>query len=116
MQRQFVKIHKTGTHVLLSAVEHGQLVGSVMGIICEELYGNCQPFMVLENMIVDKNYRNQGIGKALLAELEKIAIMKKCIQIILVTDVHRAEACKFYQSAGYSLDTHKGFKKKLFTH
>ena len=58
-------------------------------------------------------YRNKGIGKALIVELEKIAIDKSCTQIILVTETDRVDACKFYESAGYSPTKNKGFKKKL---
>lgn len=89
------------------------LIGSVMGVICEELYGDCKPFLVLENMIIDKAYRNQGVGKELISELEKIATKRNCTQVILVTESDRIDACKFYESAGYSSQTHKGFKKKL---
>jgi ribosomal protein S18 acetylase RimI-like enzyme len=72
-----------------------------MGVICEELYGDCKPFLVLENMIVDETYRNQGVGKALVSELEKIATKRNCTQVILVTESNRIDACKFYESAGY---------------
>jgi len=113
MYENFNKFHDDGLHVLLSAVENNQLIGSVMGVICGELYGNCKPFMVMENMIVDNKFRNNGIGKALISELEKKASEKNCTQIILVTEANRVDACKFYESAGYNSDKHKGFKKKL---
>jgi GNAT superfamily N-acetyltransferase len=113
MYNQFYKICGNSTHVLLSAIENGQLVGSVMGVICAELYGSCKPFMILENMIVDRKYRNKAIGKTLIAELEKIAINKGCTQIILVTETTRVDACNFYESVGYNPNTHRGFKKRL---
>ncbi|MCO1603554.1 GNAT family N-acetyltransferase [Desulfosporosinus nitroreducens] len=113
MYENFCKFHEDDSYLLLSAVENNQLIGSVMGIICGELYGDCKPFMVLENMIVDNKYRNHGVGKALISELEKKAFENNCSQIILVTDTNRIDACKFYESAGYNPDTHKGYKKKL---
>jgi Acetyltransferases len=113
MCSQFKKLCKCDTHILLSAVENGKLIGSVMGVICEELYGSCKPFMVLENMIVDSQFRNKGVGKALVSELEKIAVQKNCTQIILITDTQRIDARKFYESVGYNPNTHKGYKKKL---
>jgi len=112
MYVKFDKFHENGSHILLSAIENNKLIGSVMGVICEELYGDCKPFMVLENMIVDNQYRNSGVGKALISELERRAA-EKCTQIILVTETNRIDACKFYESVGYKPDTHKGFKKKL---
>lgn len=113
MNYQFNKICQADTHVLLSAVEKDRIIGSVMGVICEELYGSCEPFMVLENMIVDKESRKKGIGKALISELERIAADKNCTQMILITENNRMDACKFYESVGYNPNTHKGFKKKL---
>ncbi|AFM41067.1 acetyltransferase [Desulfosporosinus acidiphilus SJ4] len=113
MHKQFNKLQKNRSHILVSAIQNKALIGSVMGVICEELYGDCKPFLVLENMIVDKTYRNQGVGKALVSELEKIATKRNCTQVILVTESNRIDACKFYESAGYSSQTHKGFKKKL---
>lgn len=113
MSTQFNKLHNYDSHVLLSAIENNQLVGSVMGVICGELYGDCKPFLVLENMIVDKNHRSRGIGKALISELEKIALTKDCSQVIFVTERSRADAVEFYEAAGYSSKTHVGFKKKL---
>lgn len=61
MIKQFEKLHRNSSYVLLSAVEDDELIGSVMGIVCEELYGKCEPFMVVENMIVDKEHRRRGV-------------------------------------------------------
>ena len=113
MNRKYSQFVKEDSHILLSAIENDVLIGSVMGVICGELYGDCRPFLVLENMIIDKDYRNRGIGKELVFELEKRATEKNCTQIILVTESDRVEACKFYESVGYHPETHKGFKKKL---
>lgn len=113
MQSKINEFRKAGTHVLLSAEEKGRIIGSVMGVICGDLYGACEPFMVMENMVVDRKYRNNGVGKALISELERIALEKKCTQIICVTESNRSDACKFYESVGYDPDAHKGFKKKL---
>ncbi len=94
IENQFIKLQKQNTHILLSAIEEDSLVGSVMGIFCEELYGDCRPFLVIE--IVDKNFRKRGIGRALLSEMEKIAKQRGCTQIILVTESNRIDACGFY--------------------
>jgi len=84
-----------------------------MGIVCDELYGNCKPFLVVENMVVDRNYRRKGIGKMLFEELEKQAKIKECSQIILVTDTEREAACRLYESMGFHPTINKGYKKKL---
>lgn len=113
MKNKFMQLQKNNSYIFLCAIEQEQLVGSIMGIICEELYGECQPFIVVENMIVDNEYRNKGIGKSLFYELENKAKEKGCTQIILVTEVDRKDACGFYESLGFSSSANKGYKKKL---
>lgn len=112
MQNQFDKLSKDERYILLSAVMDDKLVGSVMGIVCQELYGNCKPFLVLENMVVDQDTRRKGIGKSLLSRLEEIAKARDCSQIILVTELERVDACLFYETCGFQTNN-KGYKKKL---
>lgn len=112
MRKQFVGMQEKGNYILLSAVEDEKLVGSVMGVVCDELYGNCQPFCVLENMIVDNKVRKKGVGRSLFRELERQAKEKKCTQIILVTEKERLDACAFYEACGFQ-QNNAGYKKKL---
>ena len=112
MQNQFDKLSKDERYILLSAVMDDKLVDSVMGIVCQELYGNCKPFLVLENMVVDQGTRRKGIGKSLLSRLEEIAKARDCSQIILVTELERVDACLFYEACGFQTNN-KGYKKKL---
>lgn len=112
MEKQFDIIQRENSHLLLGAEEEGILIGSVMGVICKELYGECRPFLVIENMIVEKGGRRKGIGRALLSELEKMARDMGCTQMILVTEIERRDACQFYESFGFQKNN-KGYKKKL---
>lgn len=48
MKRQFRRLEKTDTHILLCEEDDSRLIGSVMGIICEELYGDCHPLWCLK--------------------------------------------------------------------
>jgi ribosomal protein S18 acetylase RimI-like enzyme len=113
MEKAFNKLNNNDAYIFLCAVEDNKICGSIMGIICYELYGNCDPFLVIENMIVDVNYRKNGIGKNLFTEIEKIAKEKKCTQIILVTESTRKDACSFYESIGFDPIKNKGYKKKI---
>jgi len=82
MYSQFKKVCENGTYVLLSAVENECLIGSVMGVICEELYGSCNPFMVLENMIVDKKPwgKTWGTGILFLKNAEPVPLFYPCFK------------------------------------
>ena len=113
MRVTFQRLNRNSSYILLVADQHSILVGSVMGIICEELYGDCKPFMVIEDVIVDKHRRRLGIASALMRELERCAAKQGCNYIIFVTESERTEAHRFYESLGYKSDAYKGFKKRL---
>jgi len=113
MKNKFNQLQSSDFYILLCAEESNALLGSVMGIICEDLYGDCMPFLVVENMIIDSAYRKRRIGKALFAELEERAKNKGCTQIILVTETERKDACGFYESIGFHPTVNKGYKKKI---
>ena len=113
MQKQFEKFQHNDTHILFCAIEESKLTGSVMGIVCKELYEDCRTFLVIENMIIDKNCRKKGIGKALFSELEGISNERKCIQMILVTETDRLDTWSFYESVGFSSSANRGYKKKI---
>jgi ribosomal protein S18 acetylase RimI-like enzyme len=113
MRSTFSRLATQPAYILFAAKQNDRLVGFAMGIICEDLYGNCKPFMVIEDVIVDKNQRGNGVGSALMRELEKCAIDHDCYQVIFVTEADRAEALGFYRSLGYEFEPYKGFKKRL---
>jgi len=113
MRLTFARLATNPAYILLAAKQNDRLVGFAMGIICEDLYGDCKPFMVIEDLIVDKNQRRNGVGSALMGELEKYAIDHDCCQIIFVTEAERTEAHRFYKSLGYEFESYKGFKKRI---
>lgn len=112
MNEQLQRIKAANNHIILVCEDDSKIIGSVMGIVCRELYGDCRPFLVVENMIVDKEHRNQGVGTMLLKALEIKAKARNCTQMILVTEKERKDACAFYEKFGFSQNT-TGYKKKL---
>ncbi len=113
MKKKYQEIKNNPNYIILSAVINGTLVGSICGVVCEELYGACRPFLVMEDLIVDKNMRKKGIGKALLEKLENFGKERKCSQIIFITETNRIDAVSFYEKMGFKSKTHTGFKKLL---
>ena len=113
MRATFQRLKGNPNYIFLVAERQNRLVGSVMGIICEELYGDCKPFIVVEDVIVDKHHRRLGIASSLMRELERYASESNCNYIIFVTESERTEAHRFYESLGYKSDAYKGFKKRL---
>jgi len=113
MRETFRRLKGRSDYIFLAAKDDRRLVGSVLGIVCEELYGECVPFMVVEDVIVDAEWRRKGIGSALMCELESLAVERNCGYVIFVTEVERTDAQRFYESLGYEPDAYRGFKKRL---
>ncbi|NQT57361.1 MAG: GNAT family N-acetyltransferase [Bacteroidetes bacterium] len=113
MVAKFDDLKDNPAYIFLSAVDGKRVVGSIMGIICEELYGECEPFMVMEDFVVSADYRRTGVGRRLMEALEQAARNKGCRQIQFMTEAGREDSIAFYASQGYDPSRLIGFKKKL---
>ncbi|MBL7976188.1 MAG: GNAT family N-acetyltransferase [Candidatus Kapabacteria bacterium] len=113
MKDKFWELSQNPMYIFLCAEYHGKVIGTIQGIINEELYGECVPFLVMENFVVDEQHRGKGVGKRLLLELENIGKVRSCSQIIFITESNRTNTLRFYESVGFNSISHKGFKKSL---
>lgn len=100
-------------YILLGAKYKDELVGTLMGIVCRDLVAECEPFMVIENVVVKSGLRGKKVGRKLMEEIERIARERGCSYTMLVSSGYRKEAHKFYESVGYAIDAVEGFKKFL---
>lgn len=107
----FELIENNPGYCLLGAFNEKQLLGSVMGIICHDLIGECKPFMVLENVVVSKHARRQGIGSQLMVHAEQIAQERNCQYMIFVSGDQRREAHIFYERLGFKEEAVEGYRK-----
>ncbi len=113
MQAQFTILKSNANYRLTGIKVDGLLAGSVMGIICQDLVGDCRPFMVIENVVISHKFRGLGLGRKIMNEMEAIAKRKDCYYIIFVSSAYRKDAHKFYESLGYKLDEVQGFRKMI---
>lgn len=113
MKQKFTEVIQNSNYIFLCAEKEGKVVGTIQGIICEELYGDCIPFLVMENFVVAENHQGKGIGRKLLKELERVGKERNCSQIIFITEADRKETVSFYERVGFNPTSHKGFKKSL---
>ena len=113
VHRTYEIIKDNTSYNILCAKIDGIVVGSVMGVACYELFGECKPFMVIENVVVLKEFRKQGIAKRLMVQLEKRAVELNCSMIIFVSSAHRIGAHKLYESLGFGVDKVNGYRKRL---
>ena len=113
MIEKFSLMSKNHNYILIVAEENGKVVGTVMGIICVTMVSNFNFFLVVEDLIVDKEYRKRGISKGMFLKLESRAKELGCTYSILVSGKQRKEAHKLYEGLGYGEDGAKGFRKSL---
>lgn len=107
------KIQGNSNYALFVAEIDSIIVGTIFGIVCNELYGECKPFLVMEDLVVDPKYRRHGIAKQLVSELELFGIKMNCSQIQFITESSREETIRFYESIGFDSSRNVGFKRKL---
>jgi len=99
-------------HLMVAIDEDMRVIGSLLGIVCRSLAENYEAFLVIEDVIVDQEYRRAGVGRALFEKMDEIAHENKCAYSILVSSGFRKEAHQFYENMGYS-DSVIGFRKKF---
>ena len=84
------------------AEENDEIVGILIGYTAfSEIY--------VEDLVVHKNFRNQGVGRMLLQKLEKHFEGKNYSNINLVTN--EFQASDFYKKCGYTLEFVRRNKK-----
>ncbi|MFC1736115.1 GNAT family N-acetyltransferase [Candidatus Hydrogenedentota bacterium] len=113
MRETLLRVGEDSNHVMLGARIDGQLVGTLLGVACQMLFGQCKSFMVVEDVVVSNDYRRRGVGRALMREIEERAAQLNCSYVMLITDHDRLGAHGFYESLGYKTDAYKAFKKSI---
>ncbi|WP_251862322.1 GNAT family N-acetyltransferase [Clostridium sp. Marseille-Q2269] len=114
MGGNFNWMNSNENYMLIGAKDdRGNLLGSLLGIVCRDIAGECRPFMVVENVIVKSIFRGLGIGRELMKFIEDYGSKRAFHYIMFVSSKDRKEAHKFYESVGYYRDVVQGFKKYL---
>ena len=89
----------------------GRLAGTVLVTLCADVMFGRRPFAVVENIVVDAEARGQGIGAALLSEVDRFCLAADCSKIMLLSAAERGDAHRFFERAGYAGDRKRGFVK-----
>lgn len=80
--------------------EHQQVIGMVNAqLVISTAQGT--PSAWVEDMVVDANYRGQGIGKALLAAAQDWAMLHGASRMQLLVDTANQPALDFYEHLGW---------------
>lgn len=115
------ELQKNGLKLILDNPEKGQLLiakdgNKVVGMV--NLLFTISTALgakvaILEDMVVNSDYRNQGIGSELIEEAIVSAKESGCKRITLLTDTDNEEAHKFYKHHGFEKSGMVPFRRIL---
>jgi GNAT superfamily N-acetyltransferase len=77
-----------------------RVVGWAHAVIVD--YVDAEPFVRIAGLVVDRDHRRTGIGRALLARAEAWAVEQGCSFVRLSSTTTRTAAHRFYEQAGYT--------------
>lgn len=100
-----------GGDVLVADLD-GEVVGACQVMIFQHFQHAGGWCCELESVHVRDDRRSRGIGAALLATAEELAVDKGCYRMQLTSRNVREDAHRFYRANGY-VQTSQGFKKSL---
>ena len=111
LPEQIAALADTPGSFLLVAEARGLVCGTALLTICADVMYQLQPFGVVENVVVTRPMRGQGLGKRLLDEIEQLATTQDCTKLMLLSSIHRHEAHAFFNRRGFTGDTKNAFVK-----
>ncbi|MCL2764645.1 MAG: GNAT family N-acetyltransferase [Treponema sp.] len=95
------------------AKENEKIIGSLYICIIPNLTFNGKSIGFIENVIIDQNYRQKGIGKKLMEMAVEYAKENNCYKVVLQSGIKRLEAHKFYENIGFNGSSKKAFELRF---
>ncbi len=99
--KQYIKFGYNTNIYVLEDEEKKRIIGYGAIYIDYKFYRNCKNVAHIEDIIIDKEYRGQGLSKLIINKLLECAKEKDCYKVILNC---KDEYVGFYQKMGFKLD------------
>jgi GNAT superfamily N-acetyltransferase len=111
VERQLQRMNEERT-ILVAVVPRAGVVGWIGVAVHEGITDSGRAD--IEGLVVEDEYRGNGIGRLLVEAAEAWARRRNCTSMRLVSNVVRERAHEFYKRLGYSvIKTQHAFKKVL---
>lgn len=98
------------THLLVCE-DSGELLGTALVCLCQDVMFGHQPFALVENVVVNADHQRKGIGRSVMDYIEAFCLAQDCSKIILQTSSENRGVRDFYTAMGYDPDAKIGFIK-----
>lgn len=105
----FTRVLLDPNQEILVAEVYGEAAGTLVLAILPNLAHGGAPYAVVENVVVDEEYRGEGVGKALVREAMRRAKRAGAYKLALCSNAGLTEAHEFYRALGFE-QTHVGFE------
>ena len=107
------EIEENKNRKYFGAVEDGKVLSTCYCVIIPNLTNFNQPICFVENVVTDKNYRKQGLGKRVIEKAIETAKENNCYKVILLSGIARKEAHQFYEKIGFDGESKKAFDMRI---
>ncbi|MCQ6560225.1 GNAT family N-acetyltransferase [Paenibacillus mendelii] len=108
----FSEIQKQAGNSIIVAVEKEEVIGCLQLTFIPGLARLGMTRAQIDGVRVDKQYRSNGIGEAIVRHAIDSAKAYGCGLVQLTTDKKRKDAHRFYERLGF-VDSHEGMKLSL---
>ena len=102
--------HDSNTYLIVCDHD-GDIIATALLTLCADVMFSHQPFAVLDNVVVSKNFQRNGVGKSLMDHIEQFCAEKDCSKIMLLSGSDNHVAHDFYTAMGYNPNAKLGFIK-----
>lgn len=93
------KVVSSKDNCIYTALCDGNTAGWIHAFIAIRI--ETAPFVEIGGLVVDENYRGEGVGKALIAEVKNWCLEKNINTLRVRCNTKRLEAHKFYAALGF---------------
>jgi GNAT superfamily N-acetyltransferase len=100
----FREISSSTRLILFVGLEADRVVTTCYLNITPNLSRNASPYGVIENVVTDVEFQNNGHGKAIVLHALHKAWQQGCYKVMLQTGSRREATHRFYESCGFRAD------------
>ncbi len=97
----FVQFAHYPNYRLFVALRDDRVVGTYALLVMHNLAHRGAPSAIAEDVVVDRAYQGQGIGRQMMAHALQLAKEAGCYKLALSSNRKRKDAHAFYESLGF---------------
>lgn len=112
IQNRLKKILANADNCVYVATEKGKIVGWIHGFFSLRI--ESEFFVEIGGLVVDENFRKNGIGKKLVDKIMEWSKLKNCKKVRVRCNMIRKESHRFYENIGFEINKEqKIFNKQV---